>query len=58
MNRQYVFRLQNVVAIKKFPSGRVTRNMNFGVSLVDNVGANLGEPVDDAVDGVFVAWNQ
>ena len=58
MNRQYVFRLQDVVAIKKFSGCRVTRNMNFGVALVDNVGANLGEPVDDAVDGVLVAWNQ
>ena len=48
----------DVVAVRQLARGRVTTDVHERVALVHDVGAEPGEPVDDAVDGVLVARDQ
>ncbi|CAB4542501.1 unannotated protein [freshwater metagenome] len=58
MNRHHILWLQDVVAVKQFAGGRMAGNVNLGVTLVNHVGAQLGKPVDHAINRVFVTRNQ
>ena len=55
---QHVLRLQDVVAVEQLAGGGVARDVHLGVALVHDVGAELGQAVDHAVDGVLVAGDQ
>ena len=47
--------LHDVVAVRQLAGGGVTADVDESVALVDDVGAEPGEPVDDATDRVLVA---
>ena len=58
MHRQHVRGLDDVVAVEQLAGRRVAGDVHEGVALVHHVGAELGEPVDDAVDRVLVARDE
>ena len=58
MHRHDVLRLQDVVAVEQLSRCRVTRNVHLGIALVHDVCAELGQTINDSIDGVLVARNQ
>ena len=58
VDRQHVLRLQDVVAVEQLARGGVAGDVHLRVALVHDVGAELGEAVDHAVDGVLVAGDE
>ena len=58
VHRHGVERLEDVVAVQQLAGGGVAGDVDLGVALVDDVGAELEQAVDDAEDGVLVARDQ
>ena len=58
VHRHGVERLEDVVAVEELAGGGVAGDVDLGVALVDDVGAELEQAVDDAEDGVLVARDQ
>ena len=54
----HVARAHDVVAVEQLAGARVAGDVHDRVALVDDVGAELGQPVDDPEDGVLVAGDQ
>src|SRR5699024_4000120 len=48
----------DVVAVQEFPGAGMAGDVDLGVALVHDVGAESHQAVDDAVDGVLVAGDQ
>src|SRR5699024_1723837 len=58
VDRQDVAGSDDVVAVEQLAGAGVAGDVHQGVLLVHDRGAEPGEPVDDAVDGVLVAGDE
>src|SRR5699024_2126678 len=58
VHRHDVLGAHDVVAVHELTGAGVPGDVHLGVALVDDVGAEIGELVDDPVDGVLVAGDQ
>src|SRR5665647_3097246 len=58
VHREHVARPHDVVAVHELPGTGVTGHMHLRVALVHHVRAQVGQLVDDPVDGALVARDQ
>src|SRR5699024_7910801 len=58
MNRQYIFWLHDVVAVQSLTFRVVAGDMHLCVALVNYIRAKYHQAVDNAGNGVLIAWDQ
>jgi hypothetical protein len=58
MNWHHILRLHYVVAVKKFASRSVARYMHQSIAFVDYFRAETREFIDDAINRIFISWDQ
>src|SRR6185436_18852108 len=58
VDRYDVAWLDDVVAVEQLSGAGVAGDVNLGVALVNDVGTQTHQAVDDAVDGVLIAGDQ
>jgi len=57
MNRKNILRLNDVVAVEKFASCSMARDMNKRICFMNNLGAKASELIDNSVDRVLISRN-
>ena len=58
MNRKNILRLNDVVAVEKFASCSMARDMNKRICFMYNLGAKASQLIDNAIDRIFITGNE